>query len=127
MVNLAIPEWKIKKIHLPKAIQLTVKEPSTGLVERHSLWDYVVHHCVLILITNPGVDPTKFAHWTNVPMVPGGKNELEDDTVFEIPTKILIAKRWQQNLGRSLQNWQTSQLRSISGWNGGMGDFTAKV
>ena len=127
----AIPwKWKIKENSTSrKAIQLTVKEPSTGLVERLTL--SLGLRCASLRadidITNPGVDPTKFAHWTNVPMVPGGKNELEDDTVFEIPTKeILIAKRWQQNLGRSPQNWQTSQLRSISGWNGGMGDFTAK-
>ena len=93
-----------------------MKEPSTGLVERLTL--SLGLRCASLRadidITNPGVDPTKFAHWTNVPMVPGGKNELEDDTVFEIPTKeILIAKRWQQNLGRSPQNWQTNRFTQV--------------
>ena len=96
----AIPwKWKIKENSTSrKAIQLTVKEPSTGLVERLTLSGGL--RCASLRadidITNPGGEPTKFAHWTNVPMVPGGKNELEDDTVFEIFKEILIAKRWQQ-------------------------------
>jgi hypothetical protein len=112
-----------------KAIQLTVREPSTGLLECLTLSLGAGSSSLRtdIVIKNPGLKPAAFAHWTNVPMVPGGKNELLDDTTFEIPTKeVLIAKRWQQNLGQSPQNWQTSQLRNISGWKGGMGDFTAK-
>jgi len=127
----AIPwKWSItENSSTRKAVQLTVREPSTGLLEclTLSLKDNSASLRTDIAITNPGTKPTAFAHWTNVPMVPGGKNELEDDTVFEIPTKeILVAKRWQQNLGLSPQAWGTSKLRNISGWKDGMGDFTAK-
>ena len=62
----AIPwKWKIKENSTSrKAIQLTVKEPSTGLVERLTL--SLGLRCASLRadidITNPGVDPTKFAH-----------------------------------------------------------------
>ena len=55
-------------------------------------------------------------------MVPGGTNQLEDDVVLDVPTdRVLIADRWQQNLGPSPQPWRAAHL----GWTGGMGDFTA--
>ena len=53
-------------------------------------------------------------------MVPGGENELTDNTEFIIPTKsILIADRWQKNLGPSPQVWSESPLRYIRGWKAG--------
>ena len=55
-------------------------------------------------VTNPTARATSFAHWTNVPLVPGGTNELLDDTVFDIPTaRINISKRWRQNLDPSIK------------------------
>ena len=45
---------------------------------------------------------------------PGGENELTDNTEFIIPTEsILIADRWQKNLGPSPQVWSESPLRYI--------------
>jgi hypothetical protein len=91
-----------------KAITASVIEPSTGL---HETLTFSVANGSAALqtdvsITNPKQDTVNFAHWTNVPMVPGGENELPDDTVFDIPTPaILVAERWQSNLGPSPQHW----------------------
>ena len=52
-----------------------------------------------VKVTNPTAHATSFAHWTNVPLVPGGTNELLDDTIFDIPAdRINISKRWQHKV-----------------------------
>ena len=109
------------------AVQASVVEPSTGL--RETLVFSLEEHDSAALrtdvhIANPSAKPVSFAHWTNVPMVPGGTNELEDDVEFDIPTaEILVAQRWQKDLGPSPQKWPASSLHAIAGWKG-MGDFT---
>ena len=108
-----------------KAVRVNVFEPSTGLTEEitFSLSASSVALRSDIRIHNPAPTATAFAHWTNVPFVPGGTNQVMDDTVLQIPTKsILIADRWQQNLGHSPQAWPQTPLHDISGWKG-MGDF----
>lgn len=111
-----------------KAIHVSVDEPSTGLTEEivFSLTTKGVALRSDVTIRNPTSTDTAFAHWTNVPFVPGGTNQVMDDTVLQIPTKsILIADRWQKNLGKSPQSWPDTALHSISGW-GGMGDFMVR-
>ena len=109
------------------AVEAAVVDPSTGLHERltFSLLSGGVSLRTDVEVTNPTARATSFAHWTNVPMVPGGANELLDDTIFDLPTaRINISERWRQNLGPSPQQWPASSLHTIRGWKG-QGDFTA--
>ena len=60
-------------------------EPSTGLVERLVFSLALNDSKALrtdVAIANPSAATQEFAHWTNVPMVPGGTNQLEDDVVL---------------------------------------------
>jgi len=107
------------------AVEATVLEPSTMLHERLT-FSLAAGSAALrtdVEVTNPTARATSFAHWTNVPLVPGGTNELLDDTIFDIPTsRINISERWRQNLGPSPQQWPASSLHGIRGWRG-QGDF----
>ena len=54
----------------------------------------------------------RFAHWVNVPMVPGGTNQLTDNTEFIIPTQhVNVSKRWQSNLGMACKSiWSATSF-----------------
>jgi hypothetical protein len=79
-----------------------------------------------IEIVNLTDSTVHYAHWINPQWTPGGQNELTDSTEFIIPTgRILIADRWQRNLGQSPQEWRESPLRFIRGWKD-MGDIMAE-
>ena len=110
------------------AIDAIVVEPSTMLRERLT-FSLAAGSAALrtdVKVTNPTAHATSFAHWTNVPLVPGGTNELLDDTIFDIPAdRINISKRWQHDLGPSPQPWPASPLHGIRGWLA-MGDFTVQ-
>ena len=115
--------WKILEDHPDQvSMSMATTEPLTGLIHRVRL---TVHRGSAALETqirihNPGADTVQFAHWVNPMWAPGGENELTDNTEFIIPTKsILIADRWQQNLGPSPQVWSESPLRYIRGWKAG--------
>merc|ERR1712232_464 len=102
-----------------------VVEPSTQLNET-LIWTLSAGSSALqteVRIHNPTSTFQKFAHWVNVPFVPGGENQLTDNTEFIIPTqRVNVSARWQANLGPSPQEWAESPLRTISGWKG-MGDI----
>jgi len=104
------------------SMSMATTEPLTGLIQRVKL---TVHRGSAALETqirlhNPGADTVQFAHWVNPMWVPGGENELTDNTEFIIPTaSILIADRWQKNLGPSPQVWSESPLRYLRGWKAG--------
>jgi hypothetical protein len=67
-----------------------------------------------------------FAHWINPQWTPGGRNQLTDNTEFIIPTeRILIPERFRGHLGESPQDWESSPLRFIKGWDRGWGDLMA--
>jgi len=110
-----------------KAIRMRVREPYTGLEE--SLDIAIVpgkaYFTARIHISNPTSATVEYAHWVNPQWAPGGENELTDHTEFIIPTeRILIEKRWQENLGPSPQVWKGNPLRFIQGWSR-MGDLMA--
>lgn len=111
----------------------TVIEPTTGVKEELKFQIRPANLAALttfVDIHNPSLTfEAHFAHWTNVPMVPGGLNQLTDNTEFFVPTKLIsVAKRWEQNLGPHIQSWETCPLRFIKNWVNGtrMGDFMAK-
>ena len=110
-----------------KAMRMEVEEPTTGLHERIDLSVYPQSASFEadIRIWNPTADTVHFAHWVNPQWVPGGVNELTDNTEFIIPTRqILIEERWQANLGPSPQSWPGNPLRFIRSWEK-MGDIMA--
>lgn len=108
----------------------TITEPTTGIVETltFSLGNTAISLTTHVVLENPSSTATAlFAHWTNVPFVPGPTNVLPDSTEFIIPTQsIAVDPRWQHNLGQGTQHWNTSKLRFINNWTNGslMGDFT---
>gem|GEM_PF-1992204 len=111
-----------------KTVRMSVTERGTGLEETLdiSLFASRSYYEASIAITNPTADTVLFAHWINPQWTPGGRNELTDNTEFIIPTEsILIPERFRDNLGESPQDWETSALRFISGWDGGWGDLMA--
>ena len=109
----------------------TVMEPTTGIVETltFSLAQKSMSLDTRIHLYNPSqTNSSMFAHWTNVPFVPGGRNRLPDSSEFIIPTdSISVEPRWQSNLGPGWQDWSASPLRYFRNWTNGtrMGDFTA--
>ncbi|UCG85807.1 MAG: DUF5107 domain-containing protein [Gemmatimonadota bacterium] len=110
-----------------KTVRLEVKERGTSLRERIDLSIYPekAYYETAIRISNPTDDTVRFAHWVNPQWAPGGRNELTDSTEFIIPTdRILIAEKWQQNMGPSPQEWADNRLRFIRGWDK-MGDLMA--
>jgi hypothetical protein len=113
------------------AVVTQIIEPTTGIVEilHFSLGDHSISLKTDVVLNNPSVTKTaSYAHWTNVPFVPGPKNVLPDTTEFIIPTKsIHIDPRWQKNLGNETQEWLSSPLRYIKNWINGtkMGDLTS--
>jgi hypothetical protein len=111
-----------------KAIRMEVRETGTGLEETIDVAVYPdrAYYEATIEIVNPTDSTVHYAHWINPQWTPGGRNELTDSTEFIIPTdRILIADRWQPNLGPSPQEWRTSPLRFIRGWKD-MGDLMAE-
>jgi hypothetical protein len=109
-----------------KALRVEVTEPGTGLRELITFCIYpgTAYLESEIQIQNSGSEQVKFAHWVNPMWVPGGKNELTDETEFVLPTRrILIDERWEKNLGPSGQDWAENPLRFIRNWN--MGDIMA--
>jgi hypothetical protein len=109
-----------------KALRMRVAEPSTGLEESitFSLYPDIGFLEAEIQITNPGSAQVEFAHWVNPMWVPGGRNELTDNTEFILPTKrILVEERWQKSLGTSPQSWPANSLRFIKNWK--VGDIMA--
>jgi hypothetical protein len=109
-----------------KALRMEVVEPGTGLVESisFSIYPGIAYLEAEILIRNPGADRVEFAHWVNPMWVPGGENELTDNTEFILPTEqILVEERWQKNLGPSPQPWPENPLRFIRNWK--VGDIMA--
>jgi len=109
-----------------KALRMKVTEPGTGLIESiaFSLYPGTSYLEAEIQIHNPGTNQVEFAHWVNPMWVPGGKNELTDNTEFILPTeRILVEERWQKNLGPSPQNWPDNPLRFIRNWK--VGDIMA--
>ena len=112
-----------------RSVAATVVEPTTGLRETLR-WTLAPGSAALqthVLIENPGASVETFAHWVNVPFVPGGTNELTDNTELLIPTEAInISSRWQADLGSSPQAWPASPLRFLKGWSKGMGDIMAQ-
>ena len=112
--------WKVLEDSPDRvSMSMATTEPLTGLTQRVSL---TVHRGSAALETqirlhNLGADTVHFAHWVNPMWVPGGENELTDNTEFIIPTaNILIADRWQKNLGPSPQGMSAaSQIGAIRG------------
>jgi hypothetical protein len=110
-----------------KTVRLSVTERGTGLEETIDITLYAErsYYEASITITNPTADEIPFAHWINPQWAPGGRNELTDNTEFIIPTqRVLIPERFRANLGESPQDWHTSSLRFIRGWDGS-GDLMA--
>jgi len=125
----ALPwEWEILEDgEQRKALRLQITEPTTGLRQRleFSLAAGSSALQTSVSIHNPTPDTVEYAHWVNPMWTPGGQNELTDNTELIIPTKrILIAERWQKNLGASPQQWTTSPLRFMRNW-ADMGDLMA--
>ena len=81
-----------------RSVTSTVVEPSTGLREVLT-WTLAPGSAALqteVAIHNPTVAIQRYAHWVNAPFVPGGRNELTDNTELLVPTKrINISARWQ--------------------------------
>ena len=104
------------------SMSMETVEPLTGLTQRVKL---TLHRGsaameAQVRIHNPGADTVEFAHWVNPMWTPGGQNELTDNTELIIPTeRVLIADRWQKNLGPSPQHWRSSPLRNIRAWKAG--------
>ena len=117
----------LKNTETCKTLRMQVKEPTSGLYHQINL-SLVANSSALksdISIWNPTPETVNFAHWVNPMWAPGGKNELTDQTEFLIPTKqVLIAERWQKNLGPSPQPWTENPLRYIYNWPK-MGDLMA--
>ena len=110
-----------------QALRMSVREPTTGLVENIDLSVYPGSASLEaeIAIHNPTADTVRLAHWVNPMWAPGGRNELTDNTEFIIPAeRVLIEQRWQKNLGPSPQAWHDSPLRHLRNW-GAMGDLMA--
>ena len=110
-------------------VEASVVEPTTGIHET-VLWGLDASSAALnstVTLRNPSDNQTaNFAHWINSPWVPGGLNELTDNTEFFIPTDLInVSSRWQQNLGPSPQVWRQSPLRFLRNWKG-MGDIMAE-
>jgi hypothetical protein len=111
-----------------KSVRMSVTERGTGLQEHIEITVYPDRsfYEARIEIFNPTADAVMFAHWINPQWTPGGRNELTDNTEFIIPTeRILIPERFRDNLGESPQEWRSSPLRFIGGWDGGWGDLIA--
>jgi len=110
-----------------KTVRMQVEEQATGLRETIdiSIYPGKAYYEAAIRITNPTDDTVHYAHWMNPQWTPGGRNELTDSTEFIIPTdRILIARKWQRNMGPSPQEWAGNRFRFISGWDE-MGDLMA--
>lgn len=124
-------KWRyeiIENSDVKKSVRMSVIEKGTGLTEDIDISIYPdrSYYETRISIANPTDKTVMFAHWINPQWVPGGENELTDNTEFIIPTdQILIPDRFQKNLGESPQNWETSRLRFIKGWDKGWGDLMA--
>jgi hypothetical protein len=111
-----------------KAVRMSVKERGTGLEEHIEIVLYPDRsfYEARIEIVNPTSETVQFAHWINPQWTPGGRNELTDNTEFIIPTRhILIPDRFRERLGESRQDWRSSRLRFIQGWDRGSGDLMA--
>ena len=130
-------QWKISSgIHGTKnchghatCVITSITEPTTGIVETltFSLGNTAISLTTDVELENPSNTTAMYAHWTNVPFVPGPTNVLPDSTEFIIPTtSIHIDPRWVNNLGNGTQVWTTSPLRFIKNWVNGtlMGDLT---
>ena len=117
----------LKNTETCKTLRMQVQEPTSGLYHQIDL-SLVANSSALksdISIWNPTPETVNFAHWVNPMWAPGGKNELTDQTEFLIPTKqVLIAERWQKNLGPSPQSWVENPLHYICNWPK-MGDLMA--
>ncbi len=110
-----------------KTVRMQVEELGTGLRETIdvSLYPARAYYEARIRIANPTDMTVHYAHWVNPQWTPGGHNELTDNTEFIIPTeKILIAGKWQENMGPSPQPWAGNRYRFIKGW-AKMGDLMA--
>ena len=71
------------------SVSAWVTEPTTQLREELT-WTLAAGSSALqtrVTIHNPTQGIQRFAHWVNVPFVPGGENQLTDNTEFIIPTK----------------------------------------
>ena len=81
-----------------RSVTSAVVEPSTGLREVLT-WTLAPGSAALqteVAIHNPTTAIQRYAHWVNAPFVPGGRNELTDNTELLVPTKrINISARWQ--------------------------------
>lgn len=110
-----------------KTVRMQVQELGTRLQETIDISVYPGkgYYEARIRITNPTDDTVHYAHWVNPQWTPGGHNELTDSTEFIIPTeRILIAEKWQKNMGPSPQDWIGNRFRFIKGWEK-MGDLMA--
>jgi len=110
-----------------KTVRMAVEELGTRLQETIdiSLYPRRAYYEAAIRIDNPTTDTVHFAHWVNPQWTPGGHNELTDSTEFIIPTeRVLIAEKWQPNMGPSPQAWAGNRYRFIGGWSK-MGDLMA--
>ena len=110
-----------------KTVRMEVTEPGTGLEETLdvSLVPDRTGFELRVAVRNPTRRAARFAHWINPQWTPGGRNELTDNTEIVIPTDtILVAPRWQPNMGASPQAWAGNGYRFIRGW-ARMGDLMA--
>ena len=81
-----------------------------------SLYPGIAYLEAEIQIQNPGAEQVEFAHWVNPMWVPGGKNELTDNTEFILPTeRILVEERWQQEPGTQPSDMAETILSGSSG------------
>jgi hypothetical protein len=126
-------DWRVDDAASAAAAAVTavVVEPTTGMVETltFSLAPDSIALDTTVHLHNPSATRTAmYAHWTNVPFVPGPSNRLPDGAEFIVPTaSISVEPRWQANLGPGTQDWPASPLRYFANWTNGtrMGDFTA--
>ncbi len=121
-------EWTWSVVN-ESAVVASVTEPTTGLVETLTFSLDGASLRTGVALHNPAEHnrTAHFAHWTNVPFVPGPANVLPDSTELLLPTpSVSVDPRWQKNLGPATQTWSTSPLRFISSWVNGtrMGDLT---
>jgi hypothetical protein len=123
--------WKssvIEDSRTKKAVRMSVTEQGTGLQETIdvALYPDRSFYEARIRISNPTSKVVQYAHWINPQWAPGGRNELTDNTEFIIPTeRILIPERFRESLGQSPQDWSSSRLRFIKGWDREWGDLMA--
>eukprot|EP01051_Picozoa_sp_SAG22_P013849 SAG22_NODE_1605_length_4014_cov_1.785696_3_plen_451_part_01 len=121
-------DWQVMPGGSSRSVTASVREPSTGLVEQ-LIWTLSPSSAALrtdVSVHNPAQHTASLAHWVNVPFVPGGTNELSDNTEILLPTpSVNVSARWRSDLGPSPQAWPASPLRFLKGWAKGMGDIMA--